>query len=173
MNEPRPTARGIVTAVGTVAGVAAILLLGPQETTLTEAIASTPTPDSSDDAGAAASPSVDSTTTPTDSASTTPTNSATESSAGVSGQWDGSVYDGEYGAVQVQVTLEDGQITDITWLQLPSSGNSSRINANAAPLLVQEALTAQSANVDTVSGASYTSEAFRTSLQAALEEAGL
>lgn len=91
----------------------------------------------------------------------------------MSGQWDGSVYDGEYGAVQVQVTLEDGQITDITWLQLPSSGNSSRINANAAPLLVQEALTAQSANVDTVSGASYTSEAFRTSLQAALEEAGL
>lgn len=177
MNEPRPSKRGVVTVVGTVAGVAAVLLLGPNEASLTEAIVSTPS--SGDAESSAASPSASASSSATSSSTSSSgtadssTSASTDTSSGVSGQWDGAVYDGEYGAIQVQVTIEDGQITDIAWLQLPSSGNSSRINATAAPTLIQEALAAQSADVDTVSGASYTSEGFRTSLQAALDEAGL
>lgn len=78
-----------------------------------------------------------------------------------------------YGDMQVQATVTDGKLTDVTWLQLPSDGHSMRINSYAAPLLVQEALKAQSAQVDGVSGATYTSGAFRQSLQSALSGTGL
>lgn len=78
-----------------------------------------------------------------------------------------------YGAMQVQATITDGRLTDVTWLQLPGDGHSMRINDHTAPLLVQEALRAQSAQVDAISGATYTSEAFRRSLQSALSGTGL
>ena len=75
--------------------------------------------------------------------------------------------------MQVQVTVTGGKLTDVQWVQLPTDGHSQRINSFAAPALVQEALTSQSASVDSVSGASYTSEGFKESLQSALGQAGL
>lgn len=75
----------------------------------------------------------------------------------------------QYGTVQVQITLSKHHITAVQALALPAGGRSSRISAAAAPALRQETLTAQSANIDTVSGASYTSEGWRTSLQGALD----
>ena len=76
--------------------------------------------------------------------------------------------------MQVSITVSGGKITDIQWEQVPQSdGHSYRINSYAAPLLVEQGLQAQSASVDGVSGATYTTEGFRTSLQSAIKKAGL
>jgi uncharacterized protein with FMN-binding domain len=78
----------------------------------------------------------------------------------------------EYGTVQVAVTVSGNQLKDVRALVLPS-GNSQTdaINAQAGPMLRQEAMAAQSARIDTISGASYTSEGYQQSLQAALDRA--
>jgi uncharacterized protein with FMN-binding domain len=87
------------------------------------------------------------------------------------GQLTGSTIQTPFGYVQVQVTLQGGMITDVQTLQLPSGGRSSEISQYAAPQLRSEVLQAQSAQVDSVSGATYTSQAYRQSLQAALDQA--
>jgi uncharacterized protein with FMN-binding domain len=79
-----------------------------------------------------------------------------------------------YGDVQVKVVYSGRRITDVVALHLTdSSGTSVAISDQAAPILRREALAAQSAQVDTVSGATYTSEGYRQSLQAALDAAHL
>lgn len=83
----------------------------------------------------------------------------------------GDAEDVSYGTVQVQVTLDNGRIVDVAAVQLPHGGRSSEIAAYAAPRLRAEALTAQSAHIDAVSGASYTSEGYARSLQSALDAA--
>jgi uncharacterized protein with FMN-binding domain len=87
------------------------------------------------------------------------------------GQLTGSTIQTPFGNVQVQVTLENGRITDVQTLQLPSGGHSSQLSRYAAPQLRSEVLQAQSAQVDSVSGATYTSQAYQQSLQAALDQA--
>jgi uncharacterized protein with FMN-binding domain len=78
-----------------------------------------------------------------------------------------------FGNVQVQVTVAGGTITDLTALQLTDSdGRSVQISNRAAPILRQEVLASQSANVANVSGATYTSQAYLSSLQSALDQAG-
>ncbi len=77
-----------------------------------------------------------------------------------------------YGPTQVQVTLSAGKIVKVTVLQHTDDGiNSQMIDGHALPLLNREALTAQSAKIDTVSGASYTSAGYIKSLQSALDKA--
>jgi uncharacterized protein with FMN-binding domain len=77
-----------------------------------------------------------------------------------------------WGPVQVQVTISNGEITDVTALQTPDSKRKSvEINDYASPILRQEALTAQTAEIDTVSGATYTSVSYAQSLQSALDTA--
>jgi uncharacterized protein with FMN-binding domain len=77
-----------------------------------------------------------------------------------------------YGVVQVAVTLKGRRITDIRTLAIPlDSGRSQEINTQAAPLLRSEVLQAQSARIDVVSGATYTSDAYAQSLQSALDRA--
>ena len=85
----------------------------------------------------------------------------------------GTEIDTRYGPVQVQVTVTNGKIASVTATQLPSGGRSGRISDYAAPILSGEAMTAQSAQIDLVSGATYTSSAYEQSLQAALDQAGL
>ena len=86
----------------------------------------------------------------------------------------GSSADTRWGPVQVQVTVEDGTITAVTVVEYPTeNGKDRQINARAVPVLVQETLDAQSADIDMVSGATVTSEGYLESLQAALDEAGL
>jgi len=78
-----------------------------------------------------------------------------------------------YGHVQVQVAMRAGKIVDIRAIRLPDGdGKSREINRAAAPQLKQQALRAQSAAIDGVSGATYTSDGYRQSLQAALDRAG-
>lgn len=108
---------------------------------------------------------------PGGSATLRPEPTPVDLSSAVDGDYLGSVYTAPYGDYQVQATIVDGQITAIEWLALPGDPTSLTINADAAPTLVAEGLRLQSAQVDSVSGASYTSEAFRTSLQAALDQA--
>ncbi len=91
----------------------------------------------------------------------------------VTGTYTGSAYDTPYGPIQVQATVTDGTIADITFLQLPDRGSSGRTSGAAASALVDEALSTQSANVEAISGATWTVEGFDASLQSALDEAGL
>lgn len=88
------------------------------------------------------------------------------------GTYNGSVADAFYGNIQVQVTVAGGRITNIQFLQYPNDrGESIAINQQADPMLAQEATQAQSANVDVVSGATQSSQAFVQSMQSALDQA--
>jgi uncharacterized protein with FMN-binding domain len=87
-----------------------------------------------------------------------------------SGTFTGAVVPEPFGEVQVQITLSGGKITDVTALQLPTHGRSGFISQSAAPILQGEALSAQSAKIDTVSGATYTSDAYAQSLQSAIDQ---
>ncbi|WP_427005724.1 FMN-binding protein [Pseudarthrobacter sp. H2] len=90
------------------------------------------------------------------------------------GTYAGAVVQTRFGAVQVQITVKAGAITDVTALQLTDAERKSiQISNRAAPLLRAEVLTAQSAKVQTISGATVTSAAYLTSLQAALDAANL
>lgn len=103
------------------------------------------------------------------------TAAATEAPAGASGRTvTGTATMTQYGPVQVKVTVRGGRIAAVTAVQLPQSDpRSAEISSYAEPLLREQALTAQSAQVDGVSGATYTSEGYRTSLAAALSKVGL
>ncbi|MFI9587677.1 FMN-binding protein [Streptomyces sp. NPDC052236] len=86
----------------------------------------------------------------------------------------GDVADTQYGPVQVQITLSGGKITAAEAVKTPNSdANSRSIAANAVPQLNQAAVAAQSAQLDAVSGASYTSQGYMESLQSALDKAGV
>jgi len=88
------------------------------------------------------------------------------------GNYTGSVADAFYGNIQVQVIISGGKITNIVFLQYPNDRPTSKmINAQADPMLSQEAIQAQSANVSGVSGATASSGAFIQSLQSALQQA--
>jgi uncharacterized protein with FMN-binding domain len=79
-----------------------------------------------------------------------------------------------WGYVQVQVTVADGKITDVTTLQMPMNDpRSYSINSYAEPYLRQSALKSQSASIDYVSGATFTSQAYSASLQSALDQVNL
>ena len=77
-----------------------------------------------------------------------------------------------YGIVQVQIVLSGSRIRDVSFLQLTSGDPQSQdINSQAAPILLQQTLSAQSSSIDGVSGATYTSQGYVQSLQSALDQA--
>ena len=76
-----------------------------------------------------------------------------------------------YGTVQVRVRWSGPRIVEVTAAQLPTGGRSSDISAYAGPVLRREVLAAQSATIDVVSGASYTSDGYARSVQSALDAA--
>jgi uncharacterized protein with FMN-binding domain len=86
---------------------------------------------------------------------------------------DGPVVDTRFGPVQVEVVVAGGKVSDVVALQLPSGRRSGQISQYSEPILREEALKAQDANIDFVSGATYTSDAYAQSLQAALDQAGI
>ena len=84
----------------------------------------------------------------------------------------GAPADTQYGPVQVQITLTNGRIVRADAIDYPQgSSRDQAINSQAIPQLDQETLQAQSAQIDTVSGATYTSDGYRQSLQSALDAA--
>ncbi|WBC17091.1 FMN-binding protein [Micromonospora sp. WMMA1998] len=86
----------------------------------------------------------------------------------------GSVAQTRWGPVQVRITVSGGKITDVAAVQVPDGNHRDQeINDYAVPILRQEALAAQSARIDTVSGATVTSDGYRESLQSAIDAAHL
>jgi uncharacterized protein with FMN-binding domain len=86
----------------------------------------------------------------------------------------GSVAQTRWGPVQVTITVANGKITAVDVPQYPDGNRKDEeINADALPTLKQETLSAQSANIDMVSGATVTSDGYVQSLQSALDRAGL
>lgn len=106
------------------------------------------------------------------SSGTASSNGGSSSNAAISGTFKGTSIGTRFGSVQVQVTIVKGAITDVSALQLTDRDNRSvSISNRAAPVLRSEVLAAQSANVQTIGGATYTSEGYLSSLQAALDSA--
>jgi uncharacterized protein with FMN-binding domain len=88
------------------------------------------------------------------------------------GEFVGTVADAYFGPLQVKAVIENGKLTDVQFLDYPKSRRTSqRINDRAMPVLKTEAVRAQNAQVDVVSGATLTSKAFMQSLQVALNKA--
>lgn len=138
--------RAVLTLLSTAAGIVLLLSLKPHQST-PPAVATRP---------------------PSASPSGHPSQGTTN------GTFTGDVIDTQYGPVQVAVTVEQGRLTAVRAVQVPSgSGRDQEIAAYAVPRLTQEALGAQSAHIDAVSGASYTSEGYIQSLQSALDQAGV
>ena len=164
-------------SVTTTIGLAAFLrqATANHESTTTAAISASTTGDTT-----ASVATGDTTTATADSTVAASTEAAAASTAiasgGSTGMADGT-YTGDsvtnrWGDVQVEITVADGAITDVTVLQYPDGENKSvQINQRALPSLIESTLTAQSADVDTVSGATYTSESYRESLQTAIDDA--
>lgn len=88
------------------------------------------------------------------------------------GTYTGSIEDVYYGNYQVQAVISGGKLTDVIFLQYPNDNRTSQyVNNTSMPILKSEAMTAQSAQVDSVSGASDSSIGFQRSLTAALAQA--
>ena len=166
--------RILLIAGGTVGGLGAVLAITPPQLTSTSTAsdmpgASIPT---------AATPSASSTPKATSKATTSskPTTKAPTPAApvnkSVNGTFTGSAVDVGYGTVQVKITVVNGKITDAQAVQAPS-GRNDRYTNMSVPVLRQRTLAAQSANINGVSGASYTSFGWYTSLVVALKQAGL
>jgi uncharacterized protein with FMN-binding domain len=98
---------------------------------------------------------------------------ASKSSSAVSGTATGDAVATQYGDAQVRVTVKAGKIVKIEALQLQGNDpRSVQISSSAEPILQQEALTQQTANVDAVSGATFTSASYTQSLQSGLDKLG-
>lgn len=107
---------------------------------------------------------------------TPPTTSPSGGSGGpasgaASGRFTGADVQTQFGEVQVAVVVDHGRITDVQWLKLPFDRPRSQfISQQAAPILRSEVLSAQSARIDLLSGATFTSDAWASSVQAALSQ---
>lgn len=170
----------ILLVTGTVAGVVGVVGYNPPQ--LDAAIAP-----SGDSVAPSSSPSSNATTATKTSAKTEPKVSTTKAttakatasptatkSAGSSGVFQGDTSQTRWGPVQVEITVADGKITNVSTLQYPSGDRKSMsISNQVLPWLQQEALRAQSANITGISGATYTSTGFITSLASALQKAGI
>jgi uncharacterized protein with FMN-binding domain len=111
--------------------------------------------------------------TPINAASSTPTAAGTSGSNPYKdGTYTGSVADATWGNIQVKAVIQNGKITSVQFLQYPNDRNRSiMINNYADPQLSSEAIQAQSANVNIVTGATDSSQAFIQSLSDALSQA--
>lgn len=169
-----------VLAVGWQLGTQGQTQTAPDAASVSTAGTSTPgtptvTADGTPTSSPAPAPAPSATASATAAPTATPPADATPTVAsGVTGTFTGTSVQTRFGAVQVQITVADGTITDVAALQLTDRDQRSvSISNQAAPVLRQEVLTAQSAGVQGVSGATYTSDGYLSSLQSALDQAGL
>ena len=131
------------------------------------------TPSASADASTSPTTAASSASAPA-SASKTTSKTASTSSGVKNGTFTGSPESNPFGDVQVQAVVSGGKLTNVLVLQVPDRGGyEDQIVQVAVPELKTEALSAQSANIDVVSGATYTSQGYAESLQSALDQAGL
>ncbi|MBP0450591.1 FMN-binding protein [Kitasatospora sp. RG8] len=175
--------RAAVSSAATAAGIILLLSLKPHQAAGPTAVISS---DGSDAPGAAAGPS--DAASPSagatgstggrgpSSGATGPGGTGPSSAATVAGgtrKVIGNAANTRYGLVQVEVTLSGSRITTVDVIKYPTEDRRDReINSSALPLLNQEAIAAQSAGIDVVSGATFTSQGYIRSLQSALDRAG-
>ncbi|WP_433449172.1 FMN-binding protein [Streptomyces sp. CA-142005] len=166
LRKNRPLRRIVLASAATVSGMVLLLSLKPH---------TGPTLATAD------------TKSPTVSSSSAPSSGSGGSSGGSSGSSGGSASGSKvsktvtgdtvqtrWGPVQVRVTIKSGKLTEVTAVQYPQDNpRDQEINSYALPQLRREALAAQSADIDMVSGATYTSTGYKQSLQSALDSAGL
>lgn len=153
--------RAALALVSTIAGL--VLLLGFK----------THNPIAAGGTSAALAPATPGAPTSDPSGAETSGSAASPASSGGTRTVTGQAYDTRYGPVQVQVSLSNGRVSDVTTVQLPDGNPRDReINDYAVPQLRSEALSAQSAHIDMVSGATYTSQGYIASLQSALDKVG-
>ena len=186
--------RALLIAGGTVGGLGAVLAITPPQLGSSSSInitggTTSGATSTSASASASSSPSTQTTksskpvatkkataqATASATASATPTAAATTAAAAPaakSGTFTGPAIFVNYGTVQVKITVANGKITDAIAVQAPS-GRNDRYTNMAVPILKQQTLAAQSANIKGASGASYTSYGWFKSLQGALADAGL
>ena len=153
LKKSRPLRRIVLASAVTASGLVMLLALKPHTA---PAIAVAPAPAASSSSGAGSG---------TGSSGSTATGTKTVTGETAQTRW---------GPVQVKITVKNGKITDVTAVQSPSDNpRDQEINSYALPELRREVLAAQSSSIDTVSGATYTSDGYRQSLQSALDSAGL
>ena len=158
--------RAIVTGTATVSGIVLLLGLKPHNTAVT-ATRSFSVQNNSPATTQSTTPS-----TPSTAPSTAPSNTSSTKQAATTRTISGDAVNTRYGPVQVQVTFSGKQITKINVLQYPTeTGRDQEINTYAIPVLNQQAMAAQSANIDGVSGATYTTDGYQRSLQSAIDKA--
>jgi uncharacterized protein with FMN-binding domain len=173
--------RAIVTTTATAAGVVLLLSLKPHGAASASAqapVISTggDTSSSTSSGGTGGTSDAGSGSSSTTAPSASPSTKAGGGSSGTSrsASYTGQAVDTRYGPVQVRIDVSGGKISKIDVLQYPDGLQRDQdINSYALPVLNQEALSAQSAQIDSVSGATYTSDGYTQSLQSALDQAGL
>ena len=162
--------RALLIAGGTIGGLGAVLTITPPQLSSTTQIAGgIPQVDPS----AAPSASATATAQPTKKPTTAPTAAPTKAPSGATdGSFTGDAVTMRYGIVQVKITVQNGKITDAQAVKAPT-GSNDRYTQMAVPHLREQTITAQSANIQGVSGASFTSYGWYTSLVSAIAKAGL
>jgi uncharacterized protein with FMN-binding domain len=160
LKKNRPLRRVVLASAATVSGMVMLLSLKPHTGLDISAGSSSSVPQGS--SSAAPAPSAGS------------SDGSGGSSTSGSKTYTGDTVQTRWGPVQVRITVKSGRITEVTALAYPSDNpRDQEINSYAVPRLRSEALSAQSADIDTVSGATYTSDGYKQSLQSALDSAGL
>ncbi|WP_260616903.1 MULTISPECIES: FMN-binding protein [unclassified Streptomyces] len=151
MRKSHPVRRAVLAGAATVSGIVLLLSLKPASD-----------PGAASAAGGAAPPV----------AAQSPQGGRGEGAGAGAGTFTGDAVDTQYGPVQVRLTVSGGRITGAEAVRAPEGGRSTQVTADAVPKLNQAAVTAGGADIDAVSGATYTSAGYKQSLQSALDRAG-
>ena len=165
--------RIVISSAATISGVVLLLSLKPHSTATTSSasISTGSSQSSSTDGGTSASPSPSTGSASSSASSSTSSGSGSSTSAQT---FTGTAAQTRFGPVQVKITVKNKKITNIEVVEYPSDNpKDQQINSYALPVLNQEAISAQSAQIDSVSGATYTSDGYVSSLQSAIDQAGL
>ena len=151
--------RALLIAGGTVGGLGAVLAITPPQLSTTSSI------------NIAGGSAIGITGTSSSASASSSSSTAPVTSTIKDGTFTGPSVNVNYGNVQVKITVVNGRITDAVAVKAPT-GKNDRYTNMSVPVLKQQTLKAQSANIQGVSGASYTSYGWFTSLQGALADAG-
>jgi uncharacterized protein with FMN-binding domain len=161
--------RSTMIAGGAVLGIAGVIALPRPSTPQQVAVAGNSAATGSASGAGSTAAAATTTTTPASSAST-----RAASTKRAARTVTGSLATDQYGQLQVKLSIKNGRITKVGFTTfVANDGHSVQIDQSAAPVLIRETIAAQSAHIQGVSGATYTSNAYQQSLQAAIDKAGL
>ena len=162
--------RSTMIAGGAVLGIAGVIALPRPSTPQQVAVAGNAAATGSGERSAARPPPPQTTTSTAASSASARAASAKPAAKTVTG----SLATDQYGQLQVKLSVKNGRITKVGFTTfVANDGHSVQIDQSAAPVLIRETIAAQSAHIQGVSGATYTSNAYQQSLQAAIDKAGL